>query len=492
MVTDTQVRKLMQEYERHGRKGRAARAAGMSRTTARRYMGAGKLPSEMRRLRTWRTREDPFAEDWSEIAERLEAAPELEAKTLFEDLCERHPGWYQEGQLRTFQRRVREWRALSGPPKRLFFAQEHRPGDAMQTDFTWCTELRVTIQGEPFSHQLCHQVLPYSNWEWGTVCQSESLLAIRRGLQSALFRLGRAPKNHQTDNSTAATHSLADGKRGFNAEYVAVVEHFGMKPRTTMVGEKEQDGDIEAANGALKRRLEQHLLLRGSRDFASVEEWEAWVQEVIVKANRGRSERLAEEMRVMRQLDVARLPEYREMEARVNQGGMIRVKNNGYSMPSRLKGERVRVRVYERRLEAYFKGKLQATFERLRGEGRWRVDYRHVIDSMVDHPGAFELYRYRDALFPREVFRRAHEAMCGASNRRWRTDLEYLRIVQLAAREGEQEVAAALELLLGEGAEITSDAVRELVTPPVIEAPALAPLEADLGEYDVLHRAAVA
>jgi hypothetical protein len=186
----------------------------------------------------------------------------------------------------------------------------------------------------------------------------------------------------------------------------------------------------------------------------------------------------------MRQLDVARLPEYREMEARV--------KNNGYSMPSRLKGERVRVHVYESKLEVYFKGKLQAIFERLRGEGNWSVDYRHVIDSMVNSPGAFELYRYRDALFPREVFRRAHEAMRDASNRRWRTDLEYLRIVQLAAKGSEQEVAAALELLLGEGTEITSGAIRELVQPPKIEVPALEPLEADLGEYDVLHRLEVA
>ncbi len=455
-------------------------------------MESGKLPSEMKGLRTWRTREDPFAEDWLEVKERLGAAPELEAKVLFEDLCERHPGRYQEGQLRTFQRRVREWRALSGPPKRLFFAQEHRPGEAMQTDFTWCTELRVTIKGEPFSHQLCHQVLPYSNWEWATVCQSESMLAIRRGLQSALFRLGRVPKTHQTDNSTAATHRLADGKRGFNEEYVALVKHFGMKPRTTAVGEKEQNGDIEAANGALKRRLEQYLLLRGSRDFGSLEEWEGWVQGVIIKANRGRRGRLADEMRVMRQLDVARLPEYREMKARVNQGGMIRVKNNGYSMPSRLKGEMVRVHVYESQLEVYFKGQLQAVFERLRGEGRWRVNYRHVIDSMVKSPGAFERYRYRDALFPREVFRRAHEAMHRGSNRRWRTDLEYLRIVQLAAKGSEHEVAAALELLLGAGMEITSDAVRELVKPPKIEVPALKPLEADLGEYDVLHHAEVA
>jgi hypothetical protein len=197
LVTDTQVRKLMQEMKKHGEMSRAARAAGMSRTTGYRYAESRKLPSEMSPERTWRTRSDPFVEDWDEAMEMLEAAPTLEAKTVFEYLCEKYPDAHQEGQLRTFQRRVREWRALSGPPKLVFFPQEHRPGEAMQTDFTHLGELRLTVRGEPIREILCHQVLPYSNWEWGTLCLSESLLALRRGLQSALFELGRVPRFHR-------------------------------------------------------------------------------------------------------------------------------------------------------------------------------------------------------------------------------------------------------------------------------------------------------
>jgi len=161
----------------------------------------------------------PFAEDWPDLRVRLLDAPELEAKTLFEFLMAQHPDRYEPGQLRTLQRRVLEWRGKEGPEREVFFAQEHRPGEAMQTDFTHCEELEVTIAGEPFPHLLCHPVLPYSNWEWATVCHSESLMALRRGVQAAVFKLGRVTEFHQTDNSTAATHDLASGMRGFNVEY---------------------------------------------------------------------------------------------------------------------------------------------------------------------------------------------------------------------------------------------------------------------------------
>ena len=111
---------------------------------------------------------------------------------MFEDLLERKPDLYHEGQLRTFQRRVQQWRAQEGPPKDVFFAQDHRPGEAMQTDFTSANELGITIAGKPFDHLLCHSVLPYSNCEWATPCFSESLRALQRGVQAAVFRLGRS------------------------------------------------------------------------------------------------------------------------------------------------------------------------------------------------------------------------------------------------------------------------------------------------------------
>ena len=480
----------MDEMQRHGEVGTAALRAGLSPNTARKYLRAGRLPSALVAPRAWRTRADPFAADWAELRARLVDAPDLEATTLFEDLLRRKPDGYTPGQLRTLQRRLKQWRAQEGPPKRIFFPQVHRPGEAMQTDFTWASTLGITIGGAPFPHLLCHPVLPYSNWEWATICQSESLAALRRGVQAALVRLGRAPTYHQTDNSTAATHDLRTGKRGFNAEYEALVQHYGMAPRTIEVGEKEQNGDVESLNGVLKRRLAQQLLLRGSRDFGSREAYEGWVHACLEVANRPRAARLAEELAVMRALPAARLPEWVEQDVRVTAWSTIRVKLNAYSVPSRLAREVVRVRIFDERLEVFFSGARQLTIARLPGRNGHRINYRHIIWSLVRSPGAFERYRYRDDLFPSPVFRQAYDALCDAEAVRT-AEVEYVRILHLAASTLETDVAQALERLLAAGTVPTAEAVRAWVAPERPEIPALAIGVVDLATYDDLLTPAV-
>ncbi len=485
-TTDAQVRKLMEEYGKHGKIGIAALRSGMHRDTASKYLRERKLPSELRKPRTWRTRKDPFEEDWPLVEALLVDAPELEAKNVFGWLSEQErPGRYQAGQLRTFQRRVKRWRAMKGPDKEVFFGQLHRPGEALQTDFTSGAALGITIRGVPLSHLLCHVVLPYSNWQWATVCRSESMAALRRGSQAAVFKLGRRLEWHQTDNSSAATHEVAGGKRAFNTEYVELMDHLGMKPRTIGIGKSNQNGDVEALNGALKRRLEQYLLLRGSRDFESVAEYERWVQSVCGKANELRLKRLGDEFAVMTPVSVSRLPEWKEESPRVTPGSTIRIKYNTYSVPSRLIGERVKVRVYDDRLEVRYGGEVQALIERLLGRHGHRIEYRHVIESLVRKPWAFERYRYRDDLFPTVVFRRAYDAIVGAQATR-RGDLEYLRVLRLAARTMECEVAAALELLLAEGRVPTYDLVRDLAAPAASDVPEMDVLEPDLAEFDRL------
>jgi hypothetical protein len=484
-TTDAQVRKLMAEMRRHGKLGKAGLRAGMSPNTARKYVNGGRLPSELEQPRDWRTRDDPFERDWAELKERLAAAPELEAKALFEDLVRRKPDAYLPGQVRTLQRRVKQWRAQEGPPKLIFFPQEHRPGEAMQTDFTWANELGITIGGEPFAHMLCHPVLPYSNWEWATVCQSESMAALRRGVQAALVQLGRRPQYHQTDNSTAATHDLRTGKRGFNAEYEVLVRHYEMTPRTIEVGEKQQNGDVESLNGALKRRLEQHLLLRGSRDFETVAAYEGWLHECIEAANRLRRKRLDEELAVMQPLPATRLPEFVEQDVRVTSWSTIRVNHNTYSVPSRLEGELVRVRVFDERLEVSYGGQRQLTVERLHGRNGHYINYRHIIWSLVRKPGAFERYRYREDLFPSLTFRRAYDALCEVRESR-KADVEYVRLLHLAASTMETEVETALELLLEAGEPPTAERARALMAPVRPEVPELTAGVVDLAEYDEL------
>ena len=492
-VSDAQVRMLMEEMSRHGQLGRAAMKADMDRKTARKYVAAGAVPSSMTKTRTWLTRANPFTDVWHEVEELVAGEPGLDAKTVFEVLQSKHPGRFVDGQVRTLQRHVRKWRAKQGPDHDVKFVQRHRPGEAMQTDFTSVVELGVTIHDVELELKLlCNSTLPYSNWRWATTCASESMAAIRQGVQRALFQLGRVPEWHQTDNSTSATHQLPKAEatttttRAFNTEYAALMAHYGMKPRTTEVGEKEQNGDVEASNGALKRALTQALLVRGSRDFKSVAAWQSFVDDVCRKSNKAKSAKVDEELSTMRELKAEKLAEYAEERVRVTSSSTVSVKHALYSVPSRLIGETVRVRVFEGRVEVWFDDELQLSCDRVRGQHPRRIDYRHVISSLVKKPGAFERYVFRDDMFPTSTFREAFEEL-KAARPNVKGDLEYLRILHLAARTMEAEVEAALRLLLDEKQTITADGVKELVEEKTRPSPPpMSTLTVDLHMYDGL------
>jgi Mu transposase-like protein len=112
---------------------------------------------------------------------------------------------------------------------------------------------------------------------------------------------------------------------------------------------------------------------------------------------------VAEELAAMCPLSVAELPRYRELQVRVSSNGTIRVQNNTYSVPPRLRGERLAVRLFDLYLEVYYGGKRQLVIERLCGEGKHRIDYRHVIWSLVKKPWAFPSFRLR-SLHMRQAF----------------------------------------------------------------------------------------
>ena len=466
----------------------AVKANIKSRKTVARYERLGQLPSELKQARLYRTRADPFEEDWPEVERMLQAAPELEAKTLFEWLCEQRPGKYQAGQLRTLQRRVRDWRALHQNQVAIL-EQVHHPGEVIQTDGTWLTELGVSIAGEAFKHILIHCVLPYSNWEWGAVAQSESLLALQRGLESSLFKVGYVPQYHQTDNVSAATYQVRGapgGRRAYNQGYLALLNHFGLKPRTIQVGCPEQNGDIESAHGHLKRALEQHLLLRGSRNFARLAEYEQFIEQVMTQRNQQRLKRLNEELVVMNPLTAQPLGAYQQLRVKVNRSSLIRVQHNAYSVPTSLIGQQVTVRIYEWHLEVYYRQRQVETMPRLVGQNKHRINYRHIIDSLVRKPGGFRNYRYREALFPSLVFRQAWDQLNLWYSPR-KADLSYLRIVQLAARRLESEVATALCLLLTHSTRWNEIDVEQLLQPDKpISVPALSLPVVNLAQYDTL------
>ena len=164
-ATDAQARILMRERKKGRTQEQAAAKANLkSRKTTAKYEQLGLLPSQLKRPRTYRTRPDAFVEDWPQIEQMLDDAPELEAKALFEWLQEQRPTKYQDSQLRTFHRRVARWRALN-QSQIATLEQIHEPGELMEFDGTCMTELGITIQGQPFKHLLIHCVLPFSNWE---------------------------------------------------------------------------------------------------------------------------------------------------------------------------------------------------------------------------------------------------------------------------------------------------------------------------------------
>ncbi|HEY5909112.1 MAG TPA: IS21 family transposase, partial [Verrucomicrobiae bacterium] len=345
----------MSEYQATGNVTNSAMKAGMSRRIARKYLQAGQPPQELQAKHTWRTREDPLVKIWPQAQAMLEEAPDLEAKALFEYWWERSPWAVQEKHLRTFQRRVKLWRLAHGPDKEVFFPQDWEAGRAMQLDWTNANELAVTVGREPYDHLLCHCVLPHSNWDWATPCLSESLLSCRQGLQETLHRLGKAPGELRVDNSSAATHRVGGGGTGreFNEQFTSLCEHYGLVPRTIGIGCPNENGDVESSNGHLKRRLRQHLLLRGSRDFDSEADYEGFLHQVLERGNRGRQESLAVELAVMKPLPPTRLSEYDEVFCSVGSASTIRVKKVGYSVPARLIGQELKVEVYERELKLY-------------------------------------------------------------------------------------------------------------------------------------------
>lgn len=491
-ATDAQVRILMRERKKGRTQEQAAAKANLkSRKTAGKYEQLGLLPSQLKKPRTYRTRPDAFAEDWPQIEQMLSDAPDLEAKALFEWLQDQQPGKYQEHQLRTFQRRIARWRALN-LPQIATLEQLHEPGEIMELDGTWLTKLGVTIQGQSFKHMLIHCVLSYSNWEWGRVVQSESLGAVRLGLQSALIELGYVPRIVQTDNSSAATRQLGireeaeeNIRRTYTRDYLHLLDYYGLEPQTIHLDNPNENADVESAHGALKRALKQELLLRGSRDFENIEDYEAFLLEVMRKRNKGRRERLAEEVAVMRPLKATPLANSVRRKVRVSSGSLIRVLKKSYSVPTSLIGKEVTVYIHEWSLDVYYAGQLVDTLPRLIGQKSHHVNYRHLIDTLLRKPGGFRRYRFREDLFPQRIFRQAWEQLEQWYSPR-RADIVYLRVLRLAARTLESDVAAALEWLVSRGRCWDETDVEEWLEPEPVAVPKLNRGAVQLSRYDQL------
>jgi hypothetical protein len=495
MISNQPYKWLMSEYKKTDDMGASAMKADIHRQTASKYIAAGKPPGELQEKHEWRTRADPLEKIWSQAATMLRDAPELEAKALFEHFLAQPESGLEERHLRTFQRRVRHWQATEGSEQEMYFAQDRVPGQLMELDWTHAKALAVTIQGQALDHLFCHCVLPYSNWQWATRCLSESFLSLVSGLQNALAQLGKSPECLGTDNSSTATHELEclpeRGGRGFNADYLELCTHYDLTPLTINIRCPNEHGDVESANRHLKRRLDQRLILRGSREFDSLEQYDVFVEGVIQAANAKRAKPLAEELARMRVLPGGKLAEYREYEPVVSSHSLIRVNKHVYSVPTRLIGHTLRVEYYESQLKVYLGREHLFDLPRLRGDSGGLVDFRHVIGQLVRKPGAFANYRHREALYPGTVFRSAHDRLVSDHGVRQGV-IEYLQVLKLAAEESVEKVESPLRLLLAQPGKWRAIQVREQVVPQAKKVIELSALTPSLSAYDALLEGEVA
>jgi len=480
----------MEHYQRTQNLSESAREAGVDRKTARDYVRGKRKPGEAR-AHTWRTRPDPFEEVGEEVASMLESEPALRATSIFEELCRRYPGRFAEGQLRTLQRRVGEWKREHGRERRveIYFAQEHEPGRLLQLDWFHPKSFEVSIAGEPFRHLLGHAVLTYSNWESVTVCRSESFPALKSMLQDALWKLGGVPRICQSDNSSTATHALTrkGKKRGLNTEYLSLVNHYGMRAETINVGAAHENGDVESSHGHLRAKIRDALALRGHADFPSLGEYRSWLDALTEGRNLCRTAKVGEEKAVLGRLPQSRLPEYREVPCRVNKYGMARIGKGSYSVPKELRDRELRARIYEHRLEVWEGDRCAMSCGHtgaLRG-GAY-VDWRHLIVDLCRKPGAFARYRYREWFFPGEIWKRTYEHL-EATYSEGRAGNDYVHLLAMNLEEGRERMEGLLQARLEGGEGLNLDLIRADLGQQQRSREIchqVGELRVDLGEYD--------
>ena len=466
MVTDTQVRLLRRKLMEGKTVIAAAAAAGMSERTARTWKD-GRLPSAAKRPRWWRTRPDPFSESWEkEVVPLLEKDEEgiLEARTILGVLEASRPGRYGESQLRTLQRRMRQWRALYGPEKEAFFPQEHVPGRECAFDFTHATDLGVSVRGELFEHLLFECVLSFSGWTYARLAFSETYEALTCGLQEALWALGGCPEVARSDNLSAATHELRSARgRTLTARYRGLLEHYGMRSTRIRPGEAHENGVVEqrhyrtkSAAGAGPRDPRR----QGLREPRGVRGLRAEGAGGVESTARGEAGDRAAAPAAAALFGGARphdLPSPRDV---LEHGAGGRADLLGAFAADRSRGGGAAAPRHGRAV--LLGASSWRRMPRIRGDKTARIDYRHVIWSLVRKPGAFARYRFREELFPTVVFRRAYDALRARTER---ADVEYVRILHLAASTMESKVEAALlraardgrrlRLRAGEGAHLT-------------------------------------
>ena len=434
----------------------AAAMSGFSRATGYRIEADRGLPSQKKQPRE-RRRPDPLARLWeTEVVPMLAAAPGIRAVAVFDEMRRRHPE-LSEGVRRTLERRIRQWRALHGPEQDVMFSQEHPPGRMGLSDFTDVAELAITISGAPLDHRLYHFRLAFSGFAHAhVILGGESYVALAEGLQNALWALGGVPELHRSDSLSAAFRNLdRDAQQDLTKRYDALIAHYGMIATRNNPGVAHENGSIESPHGHLKRVIEDELLLRGSRDFADLDAYRTFIDEVVGRRNAKNRKRIEIEKAELGDLPERRTADYEEARVIVTSRGGFALKKVFYTVPSRLIGHWLTVRLYDDRLVCFLGSSEVVTLRRGRSPDHNKrghvVDYRHVIHALRRKPMALLNLVYREQLFPRTAYRRAFEALlAGAGDKRaCRTMVGLLALAH--DRACEAELATYIEADLDAG-----------------------------------------
>lgn len=487
-ITDHQVHKFKQHRNTLSQVAAAAKS-GISERSARRIEGADALPSQ-KPERNWRTRDDPLSEVWNaEVVPLLKVDVQLTAVTLLEELQRRHPGHYDEGVLRTLQRRMRQWRATHGAEREIYFAQEHPPGRLGLSDFTVADDLGVIVGGIDFNHRLYQFALAHSGWRHAmVVVGGESFIALSAGLQGALWHLGGVPEEHRTDSLSAAFNNLAEHQE-LTKRYADLCRHYGMRASRCNPGQSHENGSIESRNDSLKTALDQALRLRGSRAFDDRAGYERLVDEIVQRFNARVTKRLAVERPMLKVLPVRRTAEYEELPARVSKYAIFKVKSEQYSAPSQLIGHRLMVRQYAQHIECWLGGQCVLRRERATKRDGLRhardIDYRHLVAALQRKPGAFARWVLRDAAFPRDVYRRTWERLAARIPER-EACKTMVGLLVLAAEGHEAQLGDELEQLIELDQLPDLLALTQLLAPPTGEVPIVTIELPSLSGYDQL------
>jgi transposase InsO family protein len=469
----------------------AAAKVGFSTATAYRIEADPRLPSQKKEPRG-RRRPDPLAHYWdAEIVPILKAAPGIRVIGVLDELRRRHAD-LNLSIRRTLERRINAWRALNGPERDVIFRQEHEPGRLGLSDFTDATALRITIAGQPLDHRLYHFRLAFSGFEHASVVLGgESFVALAEGLQNALWALGGVPKEHRSDSLSAAFRNLTvDAQQDLTQRYKDLIRHYGMEPSRNNTGVAHENGSIESAHGHLKRALEDALLLRGARNFGDLDAYRAFVDEIVGRRNANNRKRIELERTKLRDLPQRRTTDFEEKVIPVTSSGGFLFRRVFYTVPSRLIGHRLRVRIFDDRLECFLGATPVATLRRgqpvSQSKGGHVVDYRHVIHALRRKPMALLNLVYRDRLFPRPIYKRTFEALreCCGDRGACKVTVELLMLAH--ERACEAELADALDADLHAGRLPDVAALSDRFRPEEASIPSVAVDLVPLSTYDEL------